>query len=161
MSLLEDNVSLYQDLQAADPYSYEDLWCFTYCCYNLTSREETFRRFIAEFDASTSTQMLVPQRDCNICRHPYLLNVKIKPLQFAKNAIKGHLPLYNWRLVLRDLNKVVAEPGTQDASDLQSESDRSYQENKTVTASLASDLKDDWLEPAPETSRQKRRQVAA
>lgn len=42
-------------------------------------------------------------------RHPYLLNVKIIPLQFAKNAVKGKLPLYDWRLVLRDLRTLVGE----------------------------------------------------
>lgn len=43
------------------------------------------------------------------CRHPYLLNVKILPLQFAKNAVKGKLPLYDWRKVLRDLRTLVGE----------------------------------------------------
>ena len=42
-------------------------------------------------------------------RHPYLLNVKILPLQFAKNAVKGKLPLYDWRLVLRDLRLLVGQ----------------------------------------------------
>jgi hypothetical protein len=42
-------------------------------------------------------------------RHPYLLNVKIIPLQFAKNAVKGKLPLYDWRQVLKDLRILVGE----------------------------------------------------
>lgn len=35
--------------------------------------------------------------------------MKIIPLQFAKNAVKGKLPLYDWRLVLRDLRLLVGE----------------------------------------------------
>lgn len=38
-----------------------------------------------------------------------MLNVKILPLQFAKNAVKGKLPLYDWRKVLRDLRIFVGE----------------------------------------------------
>ena len=35
--------------------------------------------------------------------------MKILPLQFAKNAVKGKLPLYDWRLVLRDLRLLVGQ----------------------------------------------------
>lgn len=40
------------------------------------------------------------------------MNVKIIPLQFAKNAVKGRLPLYDWRKVLRDLRTFVGEDVT-------------------------------------------------
>ena len=36
-------------------------------------------------------------------KHPFILNAKIEPLQWAKMAVRGRLPAYAWGEVLADI----------------------------------------------------------
>ena len=36
-------------------------------------------------------------------KHPFILNAKIEPLQWAKMAVRGRLPAYAWGDVLADI----------------------------------------------------------
>ena len=45
-------------------------------------------------------------------KHPFILNARIEPLQWAKMAVRGRLPAYEWKDVLNDIKK---HAGTHDA----------------------------------------------
>ena len=36
-------------------------------------------------------------------KHPFILNARIEPLQWAKMAVRGRLPAYAWKDVLNDI----------------------------------------------------------
>lgn len=38
-------------------------------------------------------------------KHPFILNARIEPLQWAKMAVRGRLPGYAWGAVLADIKK--------------------------------------------------------
>jgi len=38
-------------------------------------------------------------------KHPFILNAKIEPLQWAKMAVRGRLPAYAWKEVLNDIKR--------------------------------------------------------
>ena len=38
-------------------------------------------------------------------KHPFILNARIQPLQWAKMAVRGRLPAYAWGDVLADIKK--------------------------------------------------------
>ena len=45
-------------------------------------------------------------------KHPFILNARIEPLQWAKMAVRGRLPAYEWKDVLNDIKQ---NTGIQDA----------------------------------------------
>lgn len=55
-------------------------------------------------------------------KHPFILNAKIEPLQWAKMAVRGRLPAYEWKDVLNDIKQ---HTGIQDACRIPSELIRS------------------------------------
>ena len=38
-------------------------------------------------------------------KHPFMLNIRLEPLRWAKLAVRGRLPLYTWDAVLKDLKR--------------------------------------------------------
>ncbi len=38
-------------------------------------------------------------------KHPFILNAKIEPFQWARMAVRGRLPAYKWQDVLSDIKK--------------------------------------------------------
>ena len=38
-------------------------------------------------------------------KHPFILNARIQPMQWAKMAVRGRLPAYAWGDVLADIKK--------------------------------------------------------
>ena len=42
-------------------------------------------------------------------RHPFMLNIRLEPLRWAKLAVRGRLPVYTWNTVLADLKRATGD----------------------------------------------------